>query len=140
MIDRFLRFSVRTLLRLRYRIRVRGAGEVARRGRSGILFLPNHPALIDPVIMMAVLGRQFSPRALADKDQIDRFFIRWLARKSGVRPMPDVEKYGQQSEEAVREALAESMEGLRHGENLLLYPAGRVYRQRLEELRALLAR
>lgn len=136
MLDWILRQFVRTLLRLRYRIHVIGLAEVARRGRSGILFLPNHPALIDPIILMAVLGRKFRPGALADQDQIDRFFIRWLAKHSGVRPMPDIETHGGDSPDAVRAALAASMDGLRRGENLLLYPAGRIYRQRLEELRA----
>ncbi len=135
-LDWFLRQFVRALLRLRYRIRVTGLAEVAWRGRSGILFLPNHPALIDPFILMAALGRKFRPGALADQDQIDRFFVRWLAKRAGVRPMPDIETHGKDSPDAVRAALAGSMDGLRRGENLLLYPAGRIYRQRLEDLRA----
>ena len=136
MLDWFLRQFVRTLLGLRYRIRVTGLAEIARRGRRGILFLPNHPALIDPFILMAVLGSKFRPGALADQDQIDRFFVRWLARQAGVRAIPDLEKHGGDSPDAVRAALAASMDGLRRGQNLLLYPAGRIYRRRFEEIRA----
>ena len=131
-----LRQFVRVLLGLRYRIRVSGMAQVAGRGRSGILFLPNHPALIDPFILMAVLGPKFRPGALADQDQIDRFFIRWLASRTGVKPIPDLETHGGDSPDAVRAALAQSMDGLQRGENLLLYPAGRIYRRRFEELRA----
>lgn len=129
-----IRFIVWWLLKLRYRIEVRGLEEVRRRGRRGILFLPNHPALIDPVIMMALLGRHFSPRALADQRQVDRFLIRTLARRSGVRTIPDLDLTGSAAA-AVREKLKESIEGLGRGENLLLYPAGRIYRGYLEDLR-----
>ena len=81
MLDAFLRNAVQLLLWLRYRVRVRGRTAVLRRGTRRILFLPNHPALLDPIIVMACLRDPFAPRALADKDQIDRFFVRWLARR-----------------------------------------------------------
>ena len=57
---------VTAAVHLRYRIRVKGLDEVvARYGRKGILFLPNHPALIDPVILNTVLWGRFKPRSLA---------------------------------------------------------------------------
>ena len=127
---------VKVLLSLRYRVRVAGLRAVARRGRKGILFLPNHPALIDPVILMSYLLGPFAPRALADKDQIDRFFIRWLAARIGALPIPDMSQYGPAAREKVREALAQCAEALRDGQNLLLYPAGRVYRGRTESIGA----
>ena len=53
---------VTAAVHLRYRIRVKGLDEVvARYGRKGILFLPNHPALIDPVILNTVLWGKFKP-------------------------------------------------------------------------------
>ena len=130
-----VRFIVWWLLKLRYRIQVRGLEDVRRRGRRGILFLPNHPALIDPVIMMALLGRHFAPRALADQRQVDRFLIRTLARRSGVRTIPDLDLAGRAGADDVREMLQESIKGLGQGENLLLYPAGRIYRSYMEDLR-----
>ena len=135
MIDTLLRIGVKLLLWLRYRIRVTGLEEVARRGTRGILFLPNHPALIDPIIVVACLHRRFSPHALADKDQIDRFFIRWAASRVGVRPVPDLGKYGPSVREEVQAAVAQCLEDLRQRENLVLYPAGRIYRSRYEDLR-----
>lgn len=134
MIDHALAIAVRQLLKLRYRISVIGLDAVASRGRTGIVFLPNHPALIDPIIMMANLLPEFCPRVLADKDQVDRFLIRRLARHVGVRAIPEMGKYGLASRQQIEAMLAESIEGLRHGENLLLYPAGRVYRSYLEDL------
>jgi long-chain-fatty-acid--[acyl-carrier-protein] ligase len=135
MIRFLLEMFVRAALALRYRIRVRGLARVAARGRAGILFLPNHPALIDPIIVLTILSRPFRPRALADRDQVDRFFIRFLARRTGVRTIPDIAKYGPDRREEIRAILDECIEGLRRGENLVLYPAGHLYRSRFEDLR-----
>jgi len=46
--SKILAFKIRLLLRLRYRIVVKGS-EILQ-NNSPVLFLPNHQALIDPVI------------------------------------------------------------------------------------------
>ena len=124
----------RMLLSLRYRVRLRGIEEITRKGRQGILFLPNHPGLIDPVIVVAHLYRRFRVRALADRGQIDRFFIRSVTWRIGVLPIPDMVTAGSESAAAVRKMVAECVETLRGGENVLLYPSGRTYRSHLEEI------
>ena len=82
MIDFLLCAVAKVLLWLRYRVRVRGLDEVVRRGTKGVLFLPNHPALIDPFIVISQLHGRFRPRSLADRDQVARPFVRWMARRS----------------------------------------------------------
>jgi long-chain-fatty-acid--[acyl-carrier-protein] ligase len=134
-IDVLLRHTARLLLALRYRVRVTGLDAVAQRGTSGILFLPNHPALIDPFIVLATLHKRFRPRSIADQDQIDRPVIRWMARQIGARPIPSVARHGAEARPKIQQALHECIEDLRRGENLLLYPAGRAYHQRYEDLR-----
>ncbi|MBL7224065.1 MAG: AMP-binding protein [Candidatus Brocadiae bacterium] len=135
MINFLLRIAVKCLLWLRYRIRVKGMDAVAARGTRGILFLPNHPALIDPIVVVTTLHKHFAPRPLADQDQVDRPGVRWAARRVGARPIPSVVTHGAQAREAVEQVLADCIEGLRHGENLVLYPSGHAYHQRLEDLR-----
>jgi len=135
MIDFLVRCLVRFLLWLRYRIRVQGLREVARRGTTGVLFLPNHPALIDPIILMALLNKRFRARALADQDQIDRPVIRTLARRAGVLPFPSIAVYGQRVREAVERTFAEAARRLDAGGNLLLYPAGHLQHSMLEDLK-----
>jgi len=136
MLDTILRQFVLFLLRLRYRIRVQGLDDVAARGREGILFLPNHPALIDPIILMAVLNNSFHARALADASQVDRFFIRTLAARAGVRTIPDMDTSSVSTGRHVQRQLAACMDDLRQGHCMLLYPAGRIKRSRLEQLGA----
>ena len=129
-----LREIGRLLLRLRYRIRVQGLAEIAARGRRGILFLPNHPALIDPIIMLTELHRRFRPESLADAAQIEWPPVRWLARIFHARPLPDPATAGPESREEIEQAIQGCIEDLRRGRNVLLYPAGRIYRSRLEDL------
>lgn len=127
-------FLGRLLLRLRYRIHISGLDEVLAKGRSGILILPNHPALIDPPMLLAVIYRFLHPRPLANARQLDRPFIRTLARMLGVFPIPDVGRAGSEGKAVVEEALRSLAARLAAGENVLLYPAGRMLRSREEDL------
>ena len=134
MIAALFRGFSRSVLRLRYRIEVKGLEEVAARGTTGILFLPNHPALMDPVIVMSELHRRFCPRSLADKDQISPPGVRFLALKMGARPLPDVAKYGEACREEVARVIQACIDGLKVGENLLMYPGGHLAHARYEDL------
>ncbi len=128
MLNQLLTIFAKGCIRLRYRVRLVGAKAVAEKGRRGILFLPNHPGLIDPIILVTHLQRTFGVRALADKDQIDRFFIRYLARRARVVPIPDPVKYGRATREKVREGIDLCAEALRQGDNLVVYPSGHISR------------
>jgi acyl-CoA synthetase (AMP-forming)/AMP-acid ligase II/1-acyl-sn-glycerol-3-phosphate acyltransferase/acyl carrier protein len=134
MIAGLLHIIARGVLRLRYRVRTKGLDAVRDKGTSGILFLPNHPALVDPLIVLTELFHDFHPTALADKDQIDLPVVRWIARKTGVRPLPDVKKYGKASEAEVQRIIQECIEGLKTGANVLIYPAGHLAHSRNEDL------
>lgn len=134
MILRLLSALARGLLRLRYRIQLDGMERIVAQGRGGILFLPNHPALIDPFIIWSELSRHFRVSALADKDQMDRPILRWVVPHAGVRMIPDPLKYGETCQAEVARVLTNCAAGLKRGENLLLYPAGRIYRKGREDL------
>lgn len=135
MINALIRITINALLRLRYRIRVHGREAVAARGTTGILFLPNHPALIDPVIVTGSLHAQFQPRPLAVENQINKPGIRWFTRRVGVRPIPDLTADGVGARGQVAAVVDACAESLALGENILLYPAGHLYRSKYEDLR-----
>jgi long-chain-fatty-acid--[acyl-carrier-protein] ligase len=135
-LNSLIRAAVLGLLRLRYRARVAGVDEVARRGASGILFLPNHPALIDPVIVMTALYPRFQPRPLADRDQVDRPVVRWLAGRIGAVTIPDPLIYGDACREEVERGIDRCAEVLSGGGNMVIYPAGHIMRRRHEDLAA----
>jgi len=135
MMDLLLRWLAKFSLWLRYRVRTVGMEQIAAGGTKGILFLPNHPALIDPIILGTVLHKTFRARFLADEDQIDRFFIRRLAGRVNVIPIPDPAKVGAAARQAVEAGLEKCVEALRNGDNVALYPAGQILRGRLTNLR-----
>lgn len=135
MITATARTAVRALLSLRYRIRVTGIEQIAARGSRSILFLPNHPALIDPIIVGTVLHRRFRARFLADRDEVDRPVVSALADRIGVLRMPDLAKRGPSAKAEVEAAVNEMIASLRRGDNFVLYPAGHIYRGYLEDLR-----
>lgn len=124
------------LLRLRYLITVRGLDLVRGRGVRGVLFLPNHPSLIDPLIITTLLYPAFRARPLAFEDQINRPVLRWLCRLIGTIPIPDIKRAGRTAKDAIEDALATVITALNRGDNVILYPAGRAYRSRLENLRS----
>jgi acyl-CoA synthetase (AMP-forming)/AMP-acid ligase II/1-acyl-sn-glycerol-3-phosphate acyltransferase/acyl carrier protein len=124
----------RGLLALRYRIHVEGAAIARQRGTHGILFLPNHPALIDPVILIAHLHGKFGVRPLALEDQIEEPAVRALANLLGVLRVPVLSALDEGSVKEVQRSIDLCIEALKQGENVLLYPAGRLMQHRLETL------
>ncbi|MBN2144250.1 MAG: AMP-binding protein [Candidatus Aureabacteria bacterium] len=134
LLKNFLVRLVRLSLQLRYNWEIIGLDSVLSRGNKRILFLSNHPALIDPVLMFCHLYADFVPRTLADEYQINRPVIRSFARWYGVRTLPNLERGGVAG--FTKEILATTIEGLKQGENLLLYPAGHLKRTSLETLGA----
>lgn len=136
MIDFIVRTIAKFVLSLRYRIRLIGLDKIAAKGKTGIVFLPNHPALIDPVIMFTYLHGPFAPHGFGDKDQVDRFFIRTFARRWGVRTVASIAQYGPAAKAEVEKVLDETIEGIKKGENLVIWPAGRLCHSYLESLGA----
>ena len=130
-----LMMLARALLWLRYRITAKGMDAACTHQpgqKTGTLFLPNHPALIDPVIITTALYRQTPVRILGDRLQVERPVIGTVARWMRVIPIDEVSKGG--GVEQAREVMAKCIEALRSGDDLLLYPAGRLQRSVLEDI------
>lgn len=134
MLDSVLRLLLLSCLSLRYRIRLIGLERLARQDERGILFLANHPALIDPLILLCYLTTRFNVRVIAASDQVDRPVIGWLAERVRVRRLLNATEKRAGSRHQIASMLRNTARNLRQGEALLLYPAGRVYRSRFEDL------
>lgn len=114
---------VRCLCGLRYRLKVEGIDQIH---GKGILFLPNHPAEIDPVLMMLAL-QKFMPRPLV----VEHFFylkgFEFVMHFVGALPMPNLSgTVNRWKVKQVDKLLNQIAEGLNAGENFLVYPAGRL--------------
>jgi len=133
-IPRILQVMFRVLLSLRYRIEVTGLEAIKEEEGKSLLFLPNHPALIDPVIVMSVLYSRFHPRPLTDADQAAGFGTRVLVQYIRPITVPDIRTNGRGSRDRIREAMDEVTGSLAAGDNILFYPAGHLSRTSKEDL------
>lgn len=130
----FTGMVLRFLLRCRYRVEVEGLDSIKAQGKEGILFLPNHPALIDPVIVMSVLYDRFSPRPLSSIEQIKKPVIWQVMKKFKPITLADTNRVGMGGKEIVYRTMNAVVKSLKCGENILFYPAGRLYRKGREDL------
>jgi len=136
MMNNLLGLLIRGLLWLRYGIEVSGLDAVRRRGTGRILFLPNHPSLIDPVMLVTLLHRHFHARPLAFEGQINRPVIGYLTRRIRTIAIPDLHQAGRPGLQIIARAIEDIIAGLRQHDTFILYPAGRACRTGSEELRS----
>ncbi len=121
---------MRGLIGIRYRLKVQGLEKLKSTNlpkKGGIVFLPNHPAEIDPVIMTMVLWKKYQPHPLI----VEYFYylkgFHYFVALVGAIPIPDfkgaVNKWKQKK---IAKAMAFMEEKLKSGGNFLIYPAGRL--------------
>lgn len=129
---------LRVTLALRYRLEVKGLEKVLEQVKDSnrpCLFLPNHPALIDPIILYSILGPYFYPRPLSDESQANRSGLKRIFQKLiKVIIIPDVSKLGRLAKDGVEQALNDVSTALSQGDSVLLYPSGHTYRQQNEKI------
>lgn len=118
----------RFLLSLRYRIEVRGLKELFDQGR-GILFCPNHPAEIDPLILMAVLLPKYRPRPLVVEHFYYQKGIRFFVELVRALPLPSTDVGNQWKVRQIEKLKNRINRRLAKGENFLIYPSGRLMRK-----------
>ena len=122
---------LRVLLSLRYRVTATGLEAIS--GPGPILFMPNHPALIDPIIVYSLLANH-APRPLADERQMEGPLGRLAAMLLRAVLIPDAIKDGAKARQGVEAGMQAVLAALQAGDNVLLYPAGRIYRSGKESL------
>ena len=114
------------VLSLRYKIEVRGLRQL-KLGKGGILFLPNHPAQIDPAIINTLLAPKFHPRPIV----IEHFYylkgIRFFMNLVRALPLPNLDvSTNTWKLRQVEKSLNEVKEQIQKGENFLVYPSGQL--------------
>ena len=118
------------LLRLRYRIVTVNARFLVREGyhkEGGVLFLPNHPAEVDPLILSSLLGFRFAPRPVVVRDFYDLPYVGLIMRLVRGIPTPNCDLLmNDRKVREVEKAFKEVEGGLRGGDNFLIYPSGRL--------------
>jgi long-chain-fatty-acid--[acyl-carrier-protein] ligase len=121
---------MRAVLSLRYKIEVRGLETCQKellKPDRGILFLVNHPALVDPLLIYLVLWPRFRMRPIVVEYIFRTPWLRCFMKLVKAIPVPNFEtSVNQFKVHNVQRAVTELSNGLKRKENFLLYPAGRI--------------
>jgi len=117
----------RLVLSLRYRIRVDGLEQV-RSIQGPTVVLPNHPAYIDPAIVLTVLWPSLRMRPLVFEGMFGNPLLFPFFKLVDALPVPDLERASSQAKEQTGQVITRVVEGLRGGRNFILWPAGRIQR------------
>lgn len=125
-------WCLRRCLALRYRVHVKGLDKLfadKMHRKRGILFLPNHPAEVDPVLVESLLMSRFRPRPLI----VEHFYYLpggkpFFNVVRGI-PIPNFETTANQWKIKKAKLIFEEVkQGLAKKDNFLIYPAGHLRR------------
>lgn len=117
----------------RYAVTVEGLEALP--GDVPLLFLPNHPAMVDPMLVGAELWRR-GAKPLADELFLDRGGISAKVLKTlGCVKVPDLRKHrsvaGAKIARGLRDVVTDT---LARGDNVIFYPAGHIWTEPREEI------
>lgn len=124
-------------LSFRYRIRFVGKNELKKEidPNKGILFLSNHPAEIDPCILLKLLWFPYKPRAVATDYLFHIPLVGYLLRFVGALAIPSFDRStNSYKKKRIEKIYQEIFETLNKGGNLLIYPAGGLKQQAEERI------
>ena len=124
----FLRFSIS----LRYHIKIEGLDAIVRKNpESGFLFLPNHPAEVDPIFLLVMLWRNYRARPLVIQYFFEMPMIQPFMRLVRALATPNMNGSSNKWKvHQIEKLFSTIVEGLKKKENIIIYPAGRL---KLEE-------
>ncbi len=117
----------RAILSSRYRVQITGLEKV--RGLQKALVIPNHPGYVDPPLVMTTLWPALRPRPMLLASMFHSPLIFWLPRFLNAVAIPDLEANSAEARQETERSLRAVIEGLKAGNNHVLWPSGRVYRR-----------
>jgi long-chain-fatty-acid--[acyl-carrier-protein] ligase len=123
----------RFVLSLRYKVTVKGKAEV--KAKPGpYLLLPNHVGFTDPPNVYVHLWPAFNCRPVANEINFGDPFLGTIAAIMRTIKVPDMEKASADAAKRAADAANRIADALRKGDNVLLWPSGRLTRDGVERL------
>jgi long-chain-fatty-acid--[acyl-carrier-protein] ligase len=126
-------FIARTILGLRYRVTVKGLEEITKL-QGPLLVMPNHPAFVDPPIVLSSLTA-LRLRPLLFEGNFKGPLAVLMPLLNAIR-VPDMATASAEARQRVEQAIDNVKEALRTGSNVILWPAGALQRAGEEKLGA----
>lgn len=128
---RFIALTVRIIIRCRYRIVVHGS-EILKRGKPSLI-LPNHMALVDPIILLSQLYHYAPATPVISEKYFDIPIARSFFKSLGAVRVSDLER-GSRDTQVLKVITRSVLKGLGRGNNILLYPSGQIAAQGYEKI------
>lgn len=130
----------RGLVRLRYRLDIRGLSEVKKelkkQRKGGVLFLSNHTSEVDATILTSLLWAGYKPLPLITEDMYNVPLVHQVSKQVGAIPVPNFERaLNSYKRRKWTNGLKAMIEGLKKGKNFLVFPSGRLKRTNKEQLK-----
>ncbi|MCP5469390.1 MAG: AMP-binding protein [Chlamydiales bacterium] len=95
------------------------------RSRQGVIFLANHPAEVDPIILTTLLWGKYKTHPVAADFVFHIPGVRWCVAKIGTIPIPGFDLTTNSFKKRRIEKTYETISDLlKRGENILVYPSG----------------
>lgn len=126
---------VRWMLHLRYRVKVTGLEQLADL-KGPTLVMPNHPAYIDPPLVLSHVRLGSPVRPVVFTGMYRHPVLHPIMRMIEALEVPDLAEHSQAAHERTLAMIDSVVEGLQRGENFLIYPSGRLRRQQGEVIGA----
>ena len=130
LIGKMICFIGRRLLSLRYKVEFRGLDALKRERlykKGGTLFLPNHPAIIDPLIIYMYFWPKFRMRPIVIDYMYRQPFVHSLMKLIRALPIPNFEtSINELKLKQAESSIQETGKGLEEKNAFLIYPAGRL--------------
>jgi len=117
---------------LRYRVTVRGLEEV--QGLKKALILPNHPAFVDPPLVLRALWPTLKPRPMLAASAMANPMVAWIPPLLDAVKVPDLNQASAQAREQAQAAIEALAQSLEEGRNVILWPAGHLSHSGQEHL------
>ncbi len=123
----------RCVLALRYSVRVKGKAEVLAKP-GPYLILPNHIGFTDPPTVIVHLWPLFDARPVANEINFGDPVLGTMAAILRTIKVPDMEKASADAAKRAADAATRIADALKAGDNVLLWPSGRLTRDGVERM------
>ncbi len=130
--SKFIFFTGRVILALRYRVRLKGT-EILKSSKSPLLFLPNHQAIVDPMLFITQTNKYTTCVPVITSGYYDMPVAKSFFRKWGAIRVSDLEK-GSRNINVLDNITSSVTKGFELGHNIVIYPAGQLPSQGLEKI------
>jgi long-chain-fatty-acid--[acyl-carrier-protein] ligase len=126
--NRIFWFVCRFLLRLRYRVQLSGH-EKLRELDGATLVMPNHPGYVDPALVLSHIRLKNPLRPLVFEGSYRITILYPIMQLIGAVEVPDLAEHSQSARDEAFKMIDSIAEALHRGDNVLIYPSGRLQRR-----------